>query len=304
MQFAYFTFSCAGDTLQASTLNYPRMAGRSMLAMRIATTFEGADMLRHLITALVLTGIVSALPAGAMQLTNPQAEYSADRIMQTESATYEQHVYYTPTKERTEMQASGKNSEQMPIQILRKDTKVMWQLMPSQKMYMEYSLDRPAPNTMKKDPADMTKWDFEETVVGEEVMEGVNVTKYKTIATSADGKKFGGFSWRTKEGIQVKLDLLYKEGEEKHRMTTELRNLKIGPQDPQLFEVPPGYTKLDMAGMMGGMRAGKGMSSTERRDRVPVNPSDTENPSNAASDPDDKSDVDKAKDMMKKLFGR
>jgi outer membrane lipoprotein-sorting protein len=270
----------------------------------VATNFKEFAMLRRLFTLLVLTGVVAALPAGAMQFTNPQAEYSADRVMQTESATFEQHVYYTPTKERTEMQASGKNSEQMPIQILRKDTKVMWQLMPSQKMYMEYSLDRPAPNTMKKDPADMTKWDFDETVVGEEVMEGVNVTKYKTIATSADGKKFGGFSWRTKEGIQVKLDLLYKEGEEKHRMTTELRNLKIGPQDPQLFEVPPGYTKLDMAGMMGGMRAGKGMSSTERRDRVPVNPSDTENPSNAASDPDDKSDVDKAKDMMKKLFGR
>ena len=64
---------------------------------------------------------------------------------QTESATFEQHVYYTPTKERTEMQASGKNAEQMPVQILRKDNKVMWQLMPSQKMYMEYSLDRPAP---------------------------------------------------------------------------------------------------------------------------------------------------------------
>ena len=57
---------------------------------------------------------------------------------------------------------------------------------------------------MKKEPADMTKWDFEETVVGEEVMEGVNVTKYKTIATSTDGKKFGGFSWRTKEGILSK----------------------------------------------------------------------------------------------------
>jgi hypothetical protein len=139
-------------------------------------------MLRHLITVLVLTGIVGAFPVGAMQLTNPQAEYSADRVMQTESATFEQHVYYTPTKERTEMQASGKNAEQMPIQILRKDTKVMWQLMPSQKMYMEYSLDRPAPKTARKDPADMAKWDFEETVVGEEVMEGVNVTKYKTIA--------------------------------------------------------------------------------------------------------------------------
>jgi hypothetical protein len=158
---------------------------------------------------------------------------------------------------------------------------------------------------MKKDPGDMTKWDFDESVVGEEVMEGVKVTKYKTIATSTDGKKFGGFSWRTKEGIQVKLDLLYKEGEEKHRMTTELRNLKIGPQDPQLFEIPPGYTKLDMAGMMGGMRGGKGMGApTERRDRVPENPSVPENPPDSAPAPEDKSDVDKAKDMMKKLFGR
>jgi hypothetical protein len=263
-------------------------------------------MLQRLITALALIGLVGVLPAGAMQLTNPQAEYSADRVMQTESATIEQHVYYTPTKERTEMQSSGKNSEQqMPIQILRKDTKVMWQLMPSQKMYMEYSLDRPAPKTARKDPGDMAKWDFEESVVGEEVMEGVNVTKYKTIATSADGKKFGGFSWRTKEGIQVKLDLLYKEGEEKHRMTTELHNLKIGPQDPQLFEIPPGYTKLDMAGMMGGVMGGKGMGApTERRDRGSMNPSTQENPSDTAPAPDDKSDVDKAKDMMKKLFGR
>ena len=264
-------------------------------------------MLRIFIIAFALTGLglTGALPAEAMQLTNPQAEYSADRVMQTENATFEQHVYYTPTKERTEMQASGKNAEQMPVQILRKDSKVMWQLMPSQKMYMEYSLDRAAPKTARKDPADMSKWDFDETVVGEEVMEGVNVTKYKTIATSTDGKKFGGFSWRTKEGIQVKLDVLYKEGEEKHRMTTELRNLKIGPQDPQLFEIPPGYTKLDMSGMMGGVMGGKGAGvPMERRDRGSANPSNPENPSNEAPTPDDKSDVDKAKDMMKKLFGR
>ena len=213
---------------------------------------------------LALTSLCGALPAGAMQFTNPQAEYSADKVTQTESVTFEQHVYYTPTKERTEMHGSGKNADQMPIQILRKDNKVMWQVMPSQKMYMEYSLDRPAPSTMKKEPADMTKWDFEETVVGEEVMEGVNVTKYKTIATSTDGKKFGGFSWRTKEGIPLKVDLLYKQGEEKHRMTTELHNLKIGPQDPQLFEIPADYTKFDMAGMMGGK--GMGMPK-EPRDR-------------------------------------
>ena len=257
-------------------------------------------MSRRLFLMLALTSLCGALPAGAMQFTNPQAEYSADKVTQTESVTFEQHVYYTPTKERTEMHGSGKNADQMPIQILRKDNKVMWQVTPSQKMYMEYSLDRPAPSTMKKEPADMTKWDFEETVVGEEVMEGVNVTKYKTIATSTDGKKFGGFSWRTKEGIPLKVDLLYKQGEEKHRMTTELHNLKIGPQDPQLFEIPADYTKFDMAGMMGGKGMGMPLPK-EPRDRGQANPPNPESP---ASAPDDKSDVDKAKDMMKKLFGR
>lgn len=228
-------------------------------------------MSRRLFSMLALISVLGALPAGAMQFTNPQAEYSADKVTQTESVTFEQHVYYTPTKERTEMHGSGKNADQMPIQILRKDNKVMWQVMPSQKMYMEYSLDRPAPNTMKKEPADMTKWDFEETVVGEEVMEGVNVTKYKTIATSTDGKKFGGFSWRTKEGIPLKVDLLYKQGEEKHRMTTELHNLKIGPQDPQLFEIPADYTKFDMAGMMGEKEwACQKSQGTEARQILPI----------------------------------
>ena len=166
------------------------------------------------------------------------------------------------------MHGSGKNADQMPIQILRKDNKVMWQVMPSQKMYMEYSLDRPAPNTMKKEPADMTKWDFGDRG-GRRGDGGREHNKYKTIATSTDGKKFGGFSWRTKEGIPLKVDLLYKQGEEKHRMTTELHNLKIGPQDPQLFEIPADYTKFDMAGMMGGK--GMGMPK-EPRDRGQANP--------------------------------
>ena len=40
-------------------------------------------------------------------------------------------------------------------------------------------------------------------------------------------------------------------------MLTELSNLKIGRQDPKLFEIPDGFTKLDMGGMMGGTRMGR-----------------------------------------------
>jgi len=255
-----------------------------------------------IVAIIALTGLVGVLPAGAAQRSVPQVEYSADSISQTEDITMQEHVYVTPTKERHEMQG-GANAGENPIRIFRRDTKVMWQLMPSEKMYMEHKMGQGNPRER-----DMSQWDFDETVMGEEVLNGMKVTKYKTIATSSDGKKYGGFSWRTKEGISIKTDLLYKEGNEKHRMMTELKNVKIGKQDPQLFEIPQGYTKFDMGGMMGGAmgREGMGQPGMNRPARPGMNRPPEEAPATPEPVPpaDDRSDTDKANDMMKKLFGR
>ena len=267
-------------------------------------------MSRRLCALLVLVGVFGTTPLWAAQLSRPQVEYSADSVMQNEEGTIEQHVYVTPGKERREMlTGSGDGS----VQIFRYDNKVMWMLMPSEKMYMENSMSKAAAK-------DVSQWDFEETVMGEEVLNDMKVTKYKTIATSTDGKKYGGFSWRTKEGISLKSDLLYKEGNEKKRMMTELKNVKIGKQDPKLFEVPEGYTKFDMAGMMGGMmggqmgREGMGQPPMDRpssRNRPTVrqpgiNVPQENIPSAPEPEPpaDDKSDMQKAGDMMKKFFGQ
>jgi hypothetical protein len=35
-------------------------------------------------------------------------------------------------------------------------------------------------------------------------------------------------------------------------MTVTLTNLQIGPQDPQLFELPSGYSAMPSMGNMGG----------------------------------------------------
>ena len=267
-------------------------------------------MSRRLCALIVLAGVFGTTALWAAQLSRPQVEYSADSVMQNEEGTIEQHVYVTPAKERREMlTGSGDGS----VQIFRYDSKVMWMLMPSEKMYMENSMGKAAAK-------DVSQWDFEETVMGEEVLNDMKVTKYKTIATSTDGKKYGGFSWRTKEGISLKSDLLYKEGNEKKRMMTELKNVKIGKQDPKLFEVPEGYTKFDMAGMMGGMmgsqmgREGMGQPPMDRpssRNRPTVrqpgiNVPQENIPSAPEPEPpaDDKSDMQKAGDMMKKFFGQ
>lgn len=262
-------------------------------------------MLRRLCALIVLAGVFGTTPLWAAQLSRPQVEYSADSVMQNEEGTIEQHVYVTPAKERREMLTGEGDGA---IQIFRFDSKVLWLLMPSQNMYMEHSMEK----NKDKDPS---QWDFQETVMGEEVLNGMKVTKYKTIATSTDGKKYGGFSWRTKEGISIKSDLLYKEGNEKNRMMTELKNVKIGKQDPKLFEVPEGFTKFDMAGMMGGMMGQKGMGQPpmdrpSSRTRPTVHQPSTNAPhENVPTTPEpeppaeNQSDIEKAGGMLKKLFG-
>lgn len=275
-----------------------------------------------LLLAFVFAPLVAVSPAQSVQLSRPQVEYSADSTMQTEDGVILQKVYATPTMERREMLM---DDGETPVLIFRYDTKVMWQLMPSEKMYMEQQVGKSQAN-------DPSQWDFEETVMGDEVLDGIKVKKYKTIATSSDGKKYGGFSWRTKDGIAVKQDLLFKEGNEKSRLYTELHNLKIGKQDPRLFEVPKDFTKLDMAGMMGGgmgMMGGPGMgrqgmgqptgkpgmrgpgmnrphmggAGTERPDLM--TPEDTPDSESEPDPPaDDQSDMQKARDFMKGLFGQ
>lgn len=264
--------------------------------------------MRHMLVALIGLVIFAPLSAQAAPMNRAQAEYSADATVENEEGTTKQKIFVTPTKERKEMlTGSGEGA----VQIFRYDNKVMWMLMPSENMYMEYPIGG-GPSK----GSDTSQWTYEDTAMGEETLNGVRVTKYKTIATSTDGKKYGGFSWRTREGINVKQDLLYKEGNEKKRMLTELSNLQIGRQDPKLFEIPDGFNKFDMGGMMGMM--GRQGHSTGRPDmsgtpppnmgrgqgRPQVMPPQETQPTPERETPPEESTTDKATNFMKGLFGR
>ncbi|MBL8052275.1 MAG: hypothetical protein JNK03_02815 [Nitrospira sp.] len=197
--------------------------------------------------------------------------------------TMKSRLYHTVEKERMEMGGSDGM-----VSIIRKDKKVVWQLMGN--MYMEMPMD--ASNASGMDAFDIT----EQVDVGPETINGLKTTKSKIVAVKKDGSgKFGGFFWTTKEGITVKMDMLSKEGDKKMRMTSELSNLKIEKQDPALFEVPAGYTKNDMGAMMGGMPNIEDMKKNARQQR--------QSRENAAKESlgEQVPDVNK---MMKGLFGK
>jgi len=190
--------------------------------------------------SMAVAGMVSAEQG-------PKVDYSADYSMETADTAMQGKVYYTPGKERREYTQDGDKS----IMIVRHDKNIVWMLMPEENAYME----NPIP--MAGSSGDLSAFKMNMTTVGSETVNGVKTTKAKVIMIGANGVKMGGFIWTSKEGIAVKVDAIAVDKTSKERFKSELNNLQIGKQDPALFEIPAGYTKMGLGNMLGGGHGSK-----------------------------------------------
>ncbi len=194
----------------------------------------------RLLMPLVVVGatllVASTAAAGEEKLN---VEYSADQVIEAEDGAMKTRVFYTPTKDRREMNQDGQNM----IMITRYDKKVAWTVMPEEHMYMEAALK---PST---DKTDMSAYKIEQTPMGQETVNGQSMNKSKILMTHSSGSKMGGFMWTTKEGIMAKIDALAVEKGSKDRFKMEQTNIKVGKQPADLFELPRGVEKMDMGGM-------------------------------------------------------
>jgi hypothetical protein len=194
--------------------------------------------------ALVCTAACAG-PARADALPAPTVDYSAHRIMETETGTFEGKVYFTRDKERLEMNAQGMQS----VMILRRDQQLGWMLMPAQRMYQKLDLARAQQQSGSQSADTVT---IEE--VGSDSVEGHATTRYKMLMKDGSG---GGFIWITQDGIPVKMDFLGKNGRDKTRMTVTLTDLTIGAQDPALFELPGNYKAMPSFPGFSGQPSGR-----------------------------------------------
>ena len=148
--------------------------------------------------------------------------------------------------------------------IMRHDEKLSWMLMPDQKMYMEMSYadqaqycNWPCVNIEKAKMGEGKGY----TTLGKEVVSGIETTKYKVVCVDKKGETIEGTFWVAANGVVIKMDFTTtaKGGKPQHAVI-ELRNVKFTAQDPAVFEIPKGYSKMSMQGMPlgGGMPAGVG----------------------------------------------
>lgn len=206
----------------------------------------------------LLAAALLILSVSAMAAEQSKVEYSATSISETADGKIEGMVYQAGGKERRETNIDG---EKATI-IVRPDKKLVWMLIPEERSYMKMKLGE------SPDKADLSGYKITQTRVGTETIDGFKTTKSKIIATNSKGAKFGGFMWTTREGIVIKTDMISVEKGSKQRIKTQLSNVKIGRQDPGLFEIPEGYSEMSIGKMvMGGMLGGHEETGGDAKDK-------------------------------------
>lgn len=160
--------------------------------------------------------------------------FSADQIHTVGKRVTTGKVYSNGKAIRVEGEQKGKKS----IMIIRMDQKVMWNLMPDQKMYMEmrgFGLNEFA--------GGLEGAKVERESLGTEQVGAYNCEKYR-VQTTYEGHVYTGIEWDAKELNAFPV----KRADEKGDWSTEYQNVHLGAQDPSLFEIPDGYKKFSLGG--------------------------------------------------------
>ena len=178
--------------------------------------------------------LLACTGASAQALFRP---FSADQIHTVGKKTTTGKVYAIEKALRTEAEQNGKKS----ISIMRFDRKVMWILMPDQKMYLEMGNFGAG---VAEFASTMQGSKVDRTALGSEQVGAYHCDKSR-VQVTYEGKQYTSIEWAAKElnGFVV------KRQSEKGDWSTEYQNVQLGPQNPSLFEIPAGYQKLNLGGM-------------------------------------------------------
>jgi len=161
--------------------------------------------------------------------------FSADEVTVTGKERKAAKVYARETAMRME---GEDNKGRKVTTIMRFDRKVIWSLVPDQKMYVE------GPWANQADWAAMAQGaHVEKEFLGAESV-GSYICEKVRIRVLLEGHEYTSIEWEAKEldGFAVKAQ------DEKGHWSREYSNVKLGPQDASLFEIPAGYQKMSLFG--------------------------------------------------------
>jgi len=198
--------------------------------------------------AMGLTATAANLPEG---WSEPTVAHEGTRVINAGGETVQtRYRYLPPGKQREEMSIEGMS---MAI-ILRQDLGVAWTMLPNN-MYMEMSIDE-AEQDGPSAPSAEGVVEFKK--IGTEEINGWPTTRYHVLMME-DGEEAEGDFWMTDHWIPIRMEITTRDNPQE-TVTMEIRDLQIRDQDPALFEIPAGATKMSGFGALGGL-SGEGQGS-------------------------------------------
>ncbi len=171
------------------------------------------------------------LSAAQAQLASPWLQQmSAEQVIKMPSGkSITSKIYVDNGKVRIDVNANGMAMST----IMRPDKKIMYTLMPAQKMVMEIPMTPKDEDSMRA--FNTQNLHFEP--VGQGIQDGVECDKYKLAFSTGRAQIF----WINK---QTKTPVLMEA--EDGSMRIEWHNVVPGPQPAALFEPPTDYKKMSM----------------------------------------------------------
>jgi hypothetical protein len=181
--------------------------------------------------ALAVLSLIAA-PASAGTLGDARVGFSAERVLVINGQTYVGRMWHMPGEQRHEQDLPALR----PIFILRADSAIGDIILPKLHTVVEFAL--PKELSLLGDPGLLRQ------PVGQETVNGIATTKYDVDEKMPQGRAVGSL-WLSQDGIPMKCDARLATDKGKVSMIRwELRHVKIGTQDPALFEIPRDYAKL------------------------------------------------------------
>ncbi len=194
------------------------------------------------------SGLIAFLLVASFALA--QTEFSAEMFDSQKGSNGK--IYFSKDKDKVRFESANKDPRTGGVVIMNLATQTTTVLMNQQHMYMELSpqmaSQRTAYNFFRTGDVEAACSDWTQLPqnkggschkIGSETVNGRSTVKYE--GTNAKGET--GDVW-----LDPKLRFPVKwEGK---NGSWELRNIQEGSQPGSLFEIPAGFTKFDMGGMM------------------------------------------------------
>ncbi len=184
----------------------------------------------------IVTLLVSVL---CIAVSSYALEFSADTVLTAGG----QKMYGKMNAKKDRFRMEITNPQHM-ITISRMDKNVVWNIMPSEKMYIEMPFN---PSTAPKTDVNI-EGEIDREHLGSEIIDGHPTKKYLITF------KTGNQTQKIHQWLATDINFPIKTADPNKEWIQEYKNVKIGVQPDKLFEVPEGYSKMQMPTMPGGFK--------------------------------------------------